>query len=159
MKFLALITVLMSSAMAYAYPALNDQAVYSGTYVQGTQSFPVTLTLELVQYDASRHAYLKRTTIAASNGQSQMQEEWVNESDMITPAQVHEILATCSQQGGHLENIQVGTESIASCALPQSDENENSIYWIADVPFGIVKGDMTDRKAGSHTILTMQSHR
>jgi hypothetical protein len=158
MKALVLFTAfLLTSTLAFAYPALNDQATFTGTYTQGAQQIPVTLMIQLVQYDAAQQAYMQRSTTTA-NGQAQSHDEWVPEADMMTPDKVQQIISTCDSQGGHTEMLPIAGQTIQTCALPVDNADEQATYWIADVPFGIAKAEISDKKSTGHTSLTMQSH-
>jgi hypothetical protein len=158
MKALVLFTaLLLTSTLVLAYPALNDKATFAGSYSQGAQSIPLTLTIELTQYDAAKQAYLQNSTTVA-NGKSLVNEEWINETDMMTPEKVQQIVTNCVAMKGHLENVQVSGQDVQTCALPIDNADEQSTYWVADVPFGIAKAEISDKKSTGHTSLTMQSH-
>jgi hypothetical protein len=157
MKFLAMAALLLSSTIAFAYPAVNDQAVFSGTQVSGPNTTPFTMTLELIQFDAANQQYLQRQTIAFGS-QTQTQEQWMKTSQMLNPTAVAQIIAGCASQGGKLDSVVVGTTTLQACAMPVQNADEDSTYWIADVPFGIAKAQMNSKKDASVTSLTMTSH-
>lgn len=158
MKLLAIAALVLSSTMAFAYPALNDQAIYTGVYSQGPNQVQFQMELSLTQYDASNKSFLQHQVITYGT-QTQVTDQWMEESQMLNPASVAQIISTCTSHGGKLESVVVGSKTLNACAVPVVNENEDSIYWIADVPFGIAKAQMNNKKDSSQTNLVMQSHK
>lgn len=157
MKFLAMVSLLLSSVVAMAYPAVGDLASYSGTYSQGPNNVPFTMELTLVQYDAALQQYLQRQTLVFG-AQTQVQDTWVKQSSLLNPTSVAQIVSNCSAHGGKLEQVVVGAQALQACALPVVTDTEDSVYWIADVTFGIAQARISNKKDASQTHITMKSH-
>lgn len=154
---IALGLLTFASTAAFAFPALNDKGVFSGTYAKGSQDVKFVLTLELVQYDASLEKFLQRQTVETIQGQ-QTQEQWIKKDQMMSTAGVQQILNDCGGRGGKIDTVTVGQSNVQACAMPVQNGDEDSVYWIANVPFGIAKAQIKNKKDSSTTSLKMESH-
>lgn len=149
--------VLLASSVAFAYPAVNDLAKFNGdvTMADG-KKYPMAYEMKLTQYNSSTKQYLQVNTQSVG-GQTEVEQAWMNEGDLMSKAQVQEIVAKCTQYGGRFEDVVTPVGTMKTCAILQENEKSEVTYWIGDIPFGIVKTQILD-KTDKYTInLTIES--
>jgi putative hemolysin len=150
MKVVLSLAVLAFSAMASAYPALKDKAVYNGTFQGGGGGgMSFTQTLEIVNALNNNTQFVVRQTLNLPNGQTQSQDNTFNASDLLDKAMVGQILAQCTQAGGALEALTVPAGSFQTCALPQERGGK---VWVGDAAFGIIKQIQIDEEENIITV-------
>jgi hypothetical protein len=128
----------LTSSLAFAYPAVNDSVTYTGTYTEQGQTFPVTLSTSLTAYNAQAGQY-QQNDVQTIAGETQTQDSWVDEGDLLGPDQVRYLIANCKQRGGTLETITSQAGVFNTCKVSQADSDTVQTYWFADVPFGIAQ--------------------
>ncbi|RYZ76848.1 MAG: hypothetical protein EOP05_03780 [Proteobacteria bacterium] len=123
---------------ALAYPAVNDSATYQGFYTEQAQKYPVTLTNALTAFNAQTGQY-QQTETQTIAGQTDTKDTWVDGGDLLTPAQVQNLITNCVAQSGSLETIKTPVGVLDTCKLSNRDGDTTQTYWFADVPFGIAR--------------------
>ncbi|MBX2993939.1 MAG: hypothetical protein KF681_03940 [Bdellovibrionaceae bacterium] len=150
MKLFTTLAILAFSAVASAYPALKDKAVFNGVFQGGgggTMNF--TQTLEIVNVLNNNSQFVVRQTLNLPNGQTQQQDNTFASTDLLDKAGVDNILAQCTQAGGALEALTVPAGTFNTCALPQERGGK---VWVGDVAFGIVKQVQVDEEENTITV-------
>lgn len=147
---------LLTSSVAFAMPSVGDQALYDATLSKAGAVTAATAELELVSLDAANQQFQEKTTIVA-NGATQSNTKTVEASSLASDEIVTQVLATCSEIGGHLETITVPAGTFDTCALP-SDASTPGTYWVSHVSFGVVKQDFTN-SSGVHIVMVLRSFR
>ena len=158
----ALLISLTLSFASFASHRVSQFIEYSGT-VQGQS---IKLKSQITNYNLVKDEYLIRGTMSMG-GQSQSQDVWTTAKNMLTRAQVQDILNRCSSLGGQIETVAAVGESFRSCKLPYEVASRffdylktinvmDGIVWIADVPvFGMVKS--FDKK--ENVLITLSSYK
>lgn len=143
MKYLVLAIAFLSSAVAFAMPKVGDYASLNLTL----NNAPVgTLEEELIQFDATKNQYLQQNTQTLS-GKRDVTQTW---TDGVTDAQIAAIISNCANYGGQIQSIIEPAGTFSTCALPVNSNGSTGMMWVANVPFGIAKLDITNQ--GNHII-------
>ncbi len=156
MKIFASLVVTLASAMAVAYPAINDRASFSGTYSIQGQDLPVTLQMEVTSISGSMVTVTQTSRI---ENQTSTEQQTANISDMATSAQVQELLASCPQAGGRFETITVAAGTYPTCHVGQEGSDAFTETWIGDVPFQIIRLVQISKKNGAVLTLELSSYK
>lgn len=146
----------LAASTSFAYPSINDKALYSGTYTDKTTSSPVSVQVELITYDPSKKLFTQKT-ISTINGQAKNDVREIDSQDMMSPAVIQPILNNCSAHGGTPEILKTGAGTFDTCAMSVETETESGIYWLADVPFGLAKIVNYDKVTGGSTVLMLET--
>lgn len=136
MKNIIALTVTLFSTLAFAYPAVNDNAVYTGTYAKSGQSYPVTMKLEVTAFDGSNYTIQKTTTFFC---QDQVQSSNKAANEMVDSSTMTSVLANCASINAVAETVTVAAGTFNTCKLVRSDANGTTTTWVGDVPFQVVK--------------------
>lgn len=136
MKTLAFMFVTAAASLAFAYPAVKDQAVFKGLYSGAAGgAIDFVQTLELTAFDSATNSFKLKNTFLV-NGQAQVQEQDVAKDDLLDDARIQDILTNCLSYGGQLEDTTTVGGTFKTCTAPTQG---NGRIWIGDVPFGMVK--------------------
>lgn len=123
-----------------AYPTLNDYASYSGKIKTPAGTLDaIKQEVQITEFDAKRDSF-KQVVVLTMNGQTQKDEVWTNKKDLVSAKDVQDILTNCAQNQGTIETVQVAAGTFNSCALAHQEGDVMTKTWVADVPFGVVKG-------------------
>jgi hypothetical protein len=150
------LSFLASAAQAASGPAINDTAIFSGTAIIKGQNTIVSAELRLLQFDASKDVFLKRSTWSLSE-QTDSQDEWVESKQILSADVAKGIVESCADFGGKPELITVPAGQFQSCRMDSEDETSIGQAWIAAVPFGIVRAISHSKDASVHTDLVLQA--
>jgi len=138
MKSLVLITVLLASIQALAFPKVGDRAHFVGTLAAADGSTAaITLTLEITEYDSAADKYKVARTITNSAQPTLVpvtSESWSSPAELASDAELAALLAGCTQRGGVLENITVKAGRFDTCKI----SHDAVTIHFGNVPFGIL---------------------
>jgi len=154
MKILFIAALLSLSSAALAMPAIGDYARYDGTITQGTSVLAGTVEQEITAQNAQAQYDVKQTQTVQGQGTSSS-DTWTNASDLVTDAQIQQVLTYCAQLGGTLQTLTTAAGAINSCAVPLQDQTGTA--WYAAVPFGLAKIDRVIN--GERIVLTISTFR
>jgi hypothetical protein len=156
MKTFAFACSLLLSSIALAYPAVNDSVTFNATEVKDTETNQAVLQIHLAAYDSAKDAY-QQVSSTTTKGKTTSNEEWVAASELFNKETYTQVSGNCDQFGGKIESVTVAAGTFETCAIPNEDKNESGVYWIGDVPFGIVKAELTDKATSAKTTYELQA--
>jgi hypothetical protein len=68
------------------------------------------------------------------------------------------VMAKCAEKGGTMEEVAVNTGTYQACRMTiTADDGRVIKTWMGDVPFGLIKKEVTDVAAGTKTTLALES--
>jgi hypothetical protein len=140
MKFLFALTFLVAtnSSLALAMPKIGDYAAYDVVLNQESNSFVGTVSWELTAYDSATKVFT-RHTIMILNGNTQVSDDAVSESNLFNDTTVYDALAHCSNYKGVLVPVTTSAGTFNTCSVPVRSSQGSGNDWVANVPFGLVK--------------------
>lgn len=134
----ALLACSFVSSAAFAYPAVNDSVVMNGSYAEQGQSAPLSLATTLKAFNASTGQFLYSES-QTLGGKTSTQDSWIDQGDLVTPAQIQNLIANCQAQGGAPEALTTPAGVFNTCRITQQESDGSQTYWFADVPFGVAQ--------------------
>ena len=134
MNFLIISAITLFSSVVMASPSVGDSASYELT-ANGT---PLIQKVELTAFNPSTQTYTQLETIEYL-GQVQTQSTEVQANEIISDAQIEQVLTSCQALGGVPEIVATKIGNIETCALSNAKLNAGEIINIGRVPFGIVQ--------------------
>lgn len=137
MKTILLFCVLGCSGNLLAYPNVGDRVEWKGTaQMQKESPVPLIITKEIIAFDARKSLWSVQYKVTMGN---QTETKVLEEKDIYTPAHFKKVLATCTDQGGVLEDLETTVGSYKTCKLTNKLSDGTFIEkWWGDIPFGIV---------------------
>ena len=129
----------LSSASAWAFPAVGDLVVFALKIEQSGSGQTGTLSHELTQFNAANHQYLQISTVILGNGAPDVNQQWLKNGDLQSQQKIAILLGSCSLSGGTRQTIQVPAGNFETCVITASNGADSGQYWVGQVPFGIVR--------------------
>lgn len=163
-RFLLLAATLLIGTSAFAaYPALYDTTDYSGQLTTNGVQHAIALRFQASAFDAATATYDVTQSISYDNGTPQTNVQKQEAKDMFSNALYGQYIQYCGQIGGKLETVTVAAGTFDTCAAPVNQNGQTGTTWVGNVPFGIVKTQITDTKnnltyAFSLTHVTQATH-
>ncbi|UYL09723.1 hypothetical protein B9G69_003930 [Bdellovibrio sp. SKB1291214] len=148
--------LLLSSNIALAYPALGDKVTWKGSEdkLDGT-STPVSATKEVTAWDMDAHKWTVKFDMTKGD---QTTTEQIVTSCLWNPEEWQLLMAKCAEKGGTMEDVAVTTGTYSACRMTVTADDGRVIKtWMGDVPFGLIKKEVTDVTAGTKTTLAIES--
>jgi hypothetical protein len=142
MKAFLILAALVVSTSAFAMPKVGDKALYEGTMKHNGQDMAFTMESVLTAYDAAANRY-NQTNTMQMQGETHAESGWVDAVNLLTDAQIDQVLAECAKFGGVSEEVAVKAGRYQTCRLANGDGTVS----LGKVAFGIVKIDMPTMKA------------
>lgn len=139
LRFCLFLAACLSTLPAYATPKVGDYAAYNTTVVEDNQSATADMSLELISYDKGKNEYLERQTIQFPGQQPTVTDTARGPNDLLTDAQIDDLLAHCGERGGTPQKLVVPAGIFSTCAMPFTGEQSVGINWVARVPFGFAR--------------------
>ena len=130
MKFFLMLTLIITSLHALAFPQEGDYARYLATYKGEVYEYK----RHLVEYYPDKDAYLHVSKLSLN--ETTLSERWNILSPMwfYTEAKVQNVLNTCMRREGALETVILNNQRIKACTFHNEDAQLD--YTIGMVPFG-----------------------
>lgn len=129
--------LLLFASTTFAYPNVGDRVQWTGTInlSDGSQT-PVHIIKEVIGYsEKTRRWTIQYNTKIGDHTLSRLAEE----ENLHSPAQFKTILATCTTQGGKIENLKTDVGTYQTCKLSTTTpEGIVEEKWWGDIPFGVV---------------------
>lgn len=139
MKALVVLTLaLLTNVAVAAGPVKVGTSVdYNAKVEQGGQTNAGTMNLTVLSHNAVEKKYNVRGTVVFA-GATQQSDNWM-EANSVENGGI--ILANCDKAGGTAEEITVPAGKYNTCHIVQNDPAKGYVgaFWVADVPFMIVK--------------------
>lgn len=141
-KTLSVIAI-FSSVSAFAMPAVGDHAVFNLTYVANGATQTGTATLDLTAFDGTNYTETQTVTMGGQTGQPQSTQ--VASSQLITDAQITQVLGNCAGAGGTEASVTTTGGTFDTCQISQTEQDGTQVVAnIGKVTFGIVKQVQTN---------------
>lgn len=134
---------------AFAHNQLGEFVVHHGTY----QGQGIKLKTWYAMYSEARMMIRTETTIAGSG--TQIEDEWIDETEIFNHGTAQQILTLCQALGGQLENITIALGTFNTCkvrgstlmlsgySVPQYLTDAD--IWLGDFPVtGVAKAQGAD---------------
>ncbi|MBO9668464.1 MAG: hypothetical protein J7501_16820 [Bdellovibrio sp.] len=144
------------SSFAFAYPTLGDKVEWTGAEVKldGT-STPITVTKEVTKWDDATMMWTVKVDMTKGD---QTSTKEVMTKCLWSPESWTMMKENCVMEGGTLESVTVDAGTYDSCRMNTvSDDGSVTKKWWGDVPFGLIKKEMTDVKAGTKTTVGIKT--
>lgn len=148
--------VLLSSTFAFGYPAVGDKVTWSGSEdkLDGT-STPVSATKEVTTWNTETHKWTVKFDM--TKGEESNSKEFVT-SCLWSPEDWVMMAEMCAEKGGTMEDLTVGTGTYSSCRMTVTADDGRVIKtWMGDVPFGLIKKEITNVTEGTTTRMELES--
>jgi hypothetical protein len=148
--------ILLSSTFAFAYPTVGDKVTWKGAEdkLDGS-STPVSATKEVTKWDMTAHKWTVKFDM--TKGDETTSEEYMA-SCLWNPDEWQMVMTKCAEKGGTMEEVAVATGTYQACRMTVTADDGRIIKtWMGDVPFGLIKKEITDVKAGSKTHMELDS--
>ncbi|GAB4015195.1 MAG: hypothetical protein Fur0010_13940 [Bdellovibrio sp.] len=143
MKYLVSLLVFLSFS-AFAHPQLGETIIHHGT----AEGKGIKIKTWYAMYSVPRMMIRTETTV--SGQQTEIEDEWIEETEIFNHGTAQQILTLCVALGGQLETVTLPLGSFASCKV-QGQSLQLAGYavpeilaaadiWLADLPVtGVVK--------------------
>lgn len=148
------LTALLASSFAFAYPTIGDKVEWAGTIdkLDGT-SIEIKVVKEVLAHDTVTGKWTVQKDVTIG---SETTHETKTEDALYSNEQYQKTIATCEANSGKLEEITVPAGTFKSCMLttvaPDGTVDEK---WWGDVPFGVVRKNLTEVNKASTTKLDL----
>lgn len=146
----------LSTSAAFAYPSVGDKVEWTGTIdrLDGTSS-EVKVIKEVLAHDTVTGKWTVKKDVTID---SQTTSETKLEDSLYSSEQYQQTIASCVANAGKLEEITVPAGTFKSCMLTTigTDGSVDEKWW-GDVPFGVVRKNMTEVNKGATTKLDLNS--
>jgi hypothetical protein len=158
LKSLALLAtfIFIPTSYAFAYPAVGDKVEWAGTIdrLDGTSS-QVKVVKEVLSHDTVTGKWTIKKDVTIN---SETTSETKLEDSLYSPEQYQQTIASCEANSGKLEEITVPAGTFKSCMLTTiSTDGSVDEKWWGDVPFGVVRKNLTEVNKGATTKLDLNS--
>ncbi len=148
--------ILLSSTFAFAYPAVGDKVTWTGSEdkMDGTKT-PVSATKEVTKWDMTAHKWTVKFDMTKGD---QTTTEEIVASCLWNPDEWQMVMTKCAEKGGTMEDVTVKTGTYHTCRMTvTADDGRILKTWMGDVPFGMIKKEITDVTGGTKTTLELDS--
>lgn len=137
---LVLFFLILSASSAWAFPGVGDRVEWFASATFANEGKLVSVAFlqsnEVLGFDSTAQMYTLEQSLDLPNGEQQTEQKQVALAEMVSSQAIEQILASCVEQGGSLETIEVLAGKFDTCALAQDG---GSKVWLGRIPFGIVK--------------------
>ncbi|QDK46360.1 hypothetical protein DOM22_14885 [Bdellovibrio sp. ZAP7] len=148
--------VLLSSSFAFAYPTVGDKVSWKGAEdkLDGT-STPLMATKEVTKWDMGTHKWTVKFDM--TKGDQTTTEEYMA-SCLWNPDEWAMLMANCVEKGGTMEDVTVTTGTYNACRMTVTADDGRVIKtWMGDVPFGLIKKEITNVTEGTKTHMELET--
>lgn len=148
--------LLLTSSFAFAYPNVGDKVTWKGSedMLDGT-STPVSATKEVTAWDMTAHKWTVKFDMTKGD---QTTSEEIMTSCLWSPDEWQMVQSKCQEKGGTLEDVAVATGTYPTCRMTVTADDGRVIKtWMGDVPFGLVKKEVTNVTTGTKTTMALDS--
>ncbi len=148
--------IFLAAATAMAYPTVGDKVEWTGT-IENSSGTPtqVKVVKEVLSHDTVTGKWTIKKDVTVD---SQTTSETKLEDSLYSPEQYQQTIATCEANSGKLEEITVPAGTFKACLLttvtPDGTVDEK---WWGDVPFGVVRRNLTEAAKSQVTKLDLNS--
>ncbi|MNK86841.1 hypothetical protein D3C87_1067620 [compost metagenome] len=144
------------TAYAFAYPAVGDKVEWAGSIdrLDGT-STEIKVVKEVLGHDTVTKKWTIKKDVTIN---SETTSETKLEDSLYSPEQYQQTIANCESNSGKIEEITVPAGTFKSCMLTTigSDGTVDEKWW-GDVPYGVVRRNLTEGTKGATTKLDLNS--
>ena len=139
MKTLAVaVSMFVMVPSSFAMPNVGDEALFDYTVTQNGETQTGTLEARLVSFDQTKNQYDETYTITL-NGTTQTGDFPMDVTDLLTDAQLADILTHCEAHGGSHESVTVPAGTYDTCAIPYTADNASGTTWYGNAKFGVIQ--------------------
>jgi hypothetical protein len=141
---------------SWAYPTVGDKVEWAGTIeTQGGTTTQVKVVKEVLSHDTITGKWTVKKDVTID---SKTTSETKLEDSLYSPEQYQQTIASCEANAGKLEEITVPAGTFKSCMLTTigTDGTVDEKWW-GDVPFGVVRKNLTEVNKGATTKLDLNS--
>ncbi|XGC79595.1 hypothetical protein ACES2L_09680 [Bdellovibrio bacteriovorus] len=135
--------ILFLASYAGAYPNVGDKVTWNGTMnmVDGTKE-EIKITKEVLAFNKETRKWtVKYDADIGKDRTSKISEV----EDLYSPEKYKEILASCVQKGGILEDITTSVGMYKTCKLTSIGSDGSIVEkWWGNLPFGVVSRKTQD---------------
>ncbi|WP_413582216.1 hypothetical protein [Bdellovibrio sp. HCB288] len=151
-----LAALLLTSSFAMAYPTVGDKVMWKGAEekLDGSKT-EMSVTKEVTKFDLTSHKWTVK--VDTTKGDETTTEE-IMKSCLWSPDAWQHTMTNCAMMGGTMEEVAVTTGTYQACRTTVTADDGRIIKtWMGDVPFGVIKHELTDVTAGTKTTLALES--
>ena len=154
---LAIFVLFLGVSGFAAMPAVNDFSRFDGIATLNGTSVAFTIETRTTSFDSVLGIYgvTHSTTIPGKPSKNEISR--VAAKDMVTTAQVTDILKNCLQYNGNLETLNLKAGKFDTCRLPWSGKDMKGFIWVGMAPYGFVQMDQTNRN-GQRVVSKLESY-
>ncbi|WP_413558080.1 hypothetical protein [Bdellovibrio sp. HCB209] len=148
--------LMLTSSFAFAYPTVGDKVMWTGEEekLDGTKT-PMSASKEVTMWDTESHMWTIK--VDKTKGEETTTEE-VKTKCLWSPEDWQMLMAKCEEKGGTLEDVGVIAGTFPSCRMTVTADDGRVIKtWMGDVPFGLIKKEITNVGEGSKTTMEIES--
>lgn len=141
---------------AFAYPTVGDKVEWTGTIENSSgTATQVKVVKEVLSHDTITGKWTIKKDVTVD---SQTTSETKVEDSLYSPEQYQQTIASCEANGGKLEEITVPAGTFKACMLTTvSPDGTVDEKWWGDVPFGVVRRNLTEAAKSQVTKLDLNS--
>jgi hypothetical protein len=151
------LSALLLAGVAHSAPLVGDRAVYIGKSVTGSgtqkQESSFRLSREVLRIDLPGSRVLERITTTPGT----TEERWIELDQFISDETLTQVVSNCPQYG-RPDRFQTPAGAFDVCGVPVDGPEGFGQWWIAQVPYAIVRSLTISRDGLSETTLELESY-